>query len=321
MVVDGGLISKLLGIRDEGLCFSDVEPTKTLHPSLKALRARYPPTSYIAPSLVSSEIQRDKYADMAHVWTDFAMLFLTTMVSSQQNGYVKDKVLKRLTADTRFEDYNWCGFIVDCLRKCKKKWRPWDPKCWWVGPLTILTLLYVDSTQQPTWNTGDGVRAIHLWTKELLTRRQDYEIVTGGFGRGEAKSLSDGTVEKDVDVERVNSCVLEKNGENTSKDPSCVDKWIDELVALRARIEKVLRDRLTEDPNNETHKMLKCKYIEVLDVLPCFPAKGLEAFEDGEMLKRATGSTSSPPPALTGILMFFLLTQTPCVFINLSLYN
>ncbi|MFS7998311.1 hypothetical protein Hanom_Chr12g01152201 [Helianthus anomalus] len=196
------------------------------------------------------------------------------------NGYLKDKVLKRLTAETRFEDYNCCGFIVDYLRKCKKKWRPWDPKY---------------CTRQPTRNTGDGVRAIHFWRKELLTRKQAYEIVTGGFGRGEAKSLSDSTPNRAL----VNSCVLKKNGENTSKDPSCVDKWVDELGALRAIIEKVLGDRLTEDPNNETHQMLKRIYIEELDVLPCFPAEGLEAFEDGEVLKRATGSTSSPPPALT----------------------
>ncbi|MFS7962208.1 hypothetical protein Hanom_Chr08g00723971 [Helianthus anomalus] len=209
LVVDGGLISKLLGIRDEGFCFSDVEATKTLHPSLKVCRARYSPTSYIAPSLVSTKIQKDKYDEMAHFRTNFA------------------GVLKRLTTDTQFEDYNWCGFIVDYLRKCKKKWRPGDPKCWWAGPLTILTVLYVDSTRQLTWNTGDGVRAIHFWTKELLTRRRDYEIVTVGFGRGEVKSLSDGTVEKDVDIERVNLCVLEKNGENTSKGPSCVDKWVD----------------------------------------------------------------------------------------------
>ncbi|KAF5761510.1 hypothetical protein HanXRQr2_Chr16g0765921 [Helianthus annuus] len=80
------------------------------------------------------------YHDMVHFRTDFAVLFLTTMVTSQQNGYVKDKVLKCLTAETRFEDYNWCGFIVDCLRKCKKKWIPWDLKSWSAGPLTILTV-------------------------------------------------------------------------------------------------------------------------------------------------------------------------------------
>ncbi|MFS7966128.1 hypothetical protein Hanom_Chr09g00770241 [Helianthus anomalus] len=195
------------------------------------------------------------------------------------NGYVKDKVLKRLNAETRFEDYNWCGFIVDCLRKCKKKWRPWDRR--------------VADLEHRRWGLG-----IHFWTREMLTRRQDYEIMTWGFGRGQAKSLSDGSVEKHVVI---------KDGVN------CVEKWVNTLVAQRAKIEKALGDRLNEDPNNEVHQMLKRKYIEVLDVLPCFPAEGLEAFEDGEMLKRAITSTSSPPTAMTGILLFFTYT-TPCVF-------
>ncbi|MFS7954085.1 hypothetical protein Hanom_Chr07g00626171 [Helianthus anomalus] len=99
LVVDGGLISKLLGIRNTGLSFADVEVAKTLHPSLKAWRARFPPTTYIAPSLISAEIQKDTYSDMAFFRTDFALLFLTTMGSSQQNGYVKDKILKRLTTE------------------------------------------------------------------------------------------------------------------------------------------------------------------------------------------------------------------------------
>ncbi|KAM0021175.1 hypothetical protein Hdeb2414_s0024g00647931 [Helianthus debilis subsp. tardiflorus] len=121
---------------------------------------------------------------MAHFRTDFALLFLTTMASSQQNGYVKDKVLKCLTVDTIYEDFNWFGFNIDCLRKCKKKWRPWDPKCCRAGPLTILTVIAVcrQHTRLPACNTGDGVRAIHYWTKELLTCQQDYEIVNGGSG-------------------------------------------------------------------------------------------------------------------------------------------
>ncbi|KAJ0603546.1 hypothetical protein HanHA300_Chr02g0039501 [Helianthus annuus] len=139
LLVDGGVISKLLGIHDSGSNFADVKELRTLHPSLKEWRARFPPCSYIAPSLISAAIQDDKYEDMAQFCTDFALLFLTTMAGSQQNGYVKDRVLKRLTVETRYEDFNWCAFIVDCLRKCKKKWRPWDPKCCWAGPLTILT--------------------------------------------------------------------------------------------------------------------------------------------------------------------------------------
>ncbi|MFS7904965.1 hypothetical protein Hanom_Chr01g00042241 [Helianthus anomalus] len=252
LLLDGGLISKLLRIRDKGLCFTDIKEAKTLHPSLKAWRARIPLTSYITLSLVSVEIQNDK------------------------NGYIKDKILKRLTANTRYEDYNWCGFIIGCLRKCKKKWRPWDPKCCWAGHLTILT---VNSTRRPAYNTGDGVRAIHYSTKELLTRRQNYEISNGGFSRGQVKPLSDGIAEKGVSEQRVNFCGAGKNDESTSGATSCVDKCVDELVALRSRIKKALSHRLTEEPNNEVHQRLKRKYIEVLDVLQCFPAEELETFE------------------------------------------
>ncbi|KAJ0948258.1 hypothetical protein HanRHA438_Chr01g0025101 [Helianthus annuus] len=256
---------------------------------------------------------------MAFFRTDFALLFLITMASSQQNGYVKDKVLKRLTADTRYEDYNWCGFIIDCLRKCKKKWRPWDPKCCWAGPLTILTLLYVDCTRQPACNTGDGVRAIHYWTKDLLTRQQDYEISNGGFRRGQLKPLSDATAEKDAGEQIENSCAAEKNDEGTNGETSCVDKWLQELAALRSRIEKALSDRLTVEPDNEDHRRLKRKYLEVLDVLPCLTIEGLETFEEGEMLKRTAGGTSSPPSALAGNRMVFYAMQSACVFFTLLL--
>ncbi|MFS7890107.1 hypothetical protein Hanom_Chr00s000007g01614911 [Helianthus anomalus] len=171
---------------------------------------------------------------MAFFRTDFALLFLTMMVSSQQNGYVKDKVLKRLTADTRYGDYNWAG------------------------PLTILTLLYIDCTRQPACNTDDGL-----------------------------KPLSDAKAEKGAGAQ---------------------------LAALRPRIEKALNDRLTVEPDNEDHRRLKRKYLEVLDVLPCLSAEGLETFEEGEMLKRTAGGTSSPLSALAGNHMVFYATQSACVF-------
>ncbi|MFS7892066.1 hypothetical protein Hanom_Chr00s000496g01646651 [Helianthus anomalus] len=198
--------------------------------------------------MVSAEIQKDKYSDMAHFYINFASLFLTTMANSQKNDYVKDK---------------------------------------------------------PASNTGDGVRAIHYWTKELLTSRQDYEISNGGFGRGQVKPLSDGIAEKGASEQRVNSCAAEKNDEGTSGETSCVDKWVDELDALRSRIEKALSDRLTVEPDNEYQRRLKRKYIEVLDVLPCLSAERLDTFEEGEMLKRTTGGTSSPLSPSQVFVWFF----------------
>ncbi|KAF5818469.1 hypothetical protein HanXRQr2_Chr02g0065671 [Helianthus annuus] len=195
LLVDGGVISKLLGIRDSGSNFADVEEARTLHPSLKEWRARFPPSSYIAPLLISAAIQDDKYEDMAQFRTDFALLFLTTMASSQQNGYVKDRVLKRLTAETRYEDFNWCAFIRRLFKKMYEKMEAIGPKVLQGGAVDHPDgehLLYVDCTRQPSCNTGDGIRAIHYWTKQLLTRRQDYELSNGGFSRGQGKTLSDG---------------------------------------------------------------------------------------------------------------------------------
>ncbi|MFS7931124.1 hypothetical protein Hanom_Chr04g00352371 [Helianthus anomalus] len=140
-----------------------------------------------------------------------------------------------------------------------------------------------DCTQQPACNTGVGVRAFHYWTKDLLTRRQDYEIANGGFGRGHVKPLSEAPAEN-VGTEQ----------------GSILDEWLQELVALRSKIEKTLSDRLTLEPDNEDHMRLKRKYLEVLDVLPCLPDEGLETFEEGDMLNRTAGGCSSPPSAPAG---------------------
>ncbi|KAJ0805391.1 hypothetical protein HanPI659440_Chr02g0049461 [Helianthus annuus] len=90
-----------------------------------------------------------------------------------------------------------------------------------------------DCTRQPSCNTGDGIRAIHYWTKELLTQRQDYELSNGGFGRGQGKTLSDELSGE----QRVNSSAAANNAECGSGETSCLDKWIYDLSALRSRIE------------------------------------------------------------------------------------
>ncbi|KAJ0568600.1 hypothetical protein HanPI659440_Chr06g0251311 [Helianthus annuus] len=186
-----------------------------------------------------------------------------------------------------------------------------------MGPKVLLGRAFDhpdDCTRQPACNTGDGVRAIHYCTKELLTRRQDYEISNGGFGRGQVKPLSDGIADKGAGEQRVNSCAAEKNDEGTSGETSYVDKWVDELAALRFRIEKALSDRLAVEPDNGVHMRLKRRYTEVLDVLPCWSAEQLETFKEGETLKRTTRGTSSPPSAPSGIRMVFYATPSGSVF-------
>ncbi|KAJ0513963.1 hypothetical protein HanHA300_Chr10g0363921 [Helianthus annuus] len=184
----------------------------------------------------------------------------------------------------------------------------------------VIIWLYVDCTQQPACNTGVGVRTIYYWTKDLLTRRQDYEIVNGGFGRGQVKPLSDAPAENGGAEQMANSSAAEKNDDGTGGQVNIVDEWLQELAALRSKIEKTLSDRLNLEPDNEDHRRLKRKYLEVLDVLPCLPDEGLETFEEGDMLNRTTGGSSSPPSTLAGglsnrrkttqMLLLILVTNT-----------
>ncbi|KAF5789246.1 hypothetical protein HanXRQr2_Chr09g0368891 [Helianthus annuus] len=157
-----------------------------------------------------------------------------------------------------------------------------------------------DCTRHPACNTGVGVRAILYQTKDLLTRRQDYEIANGGFGRGQVKPLSDAPAENGGGEHIANSSTAEKNDEGMGGQASSVDEWLQELAALRSKIEKTLSDRLNLEPDNEDHRRLKRKYLEVLDMLPCLPDEGLDTFEEGDMLKRTAGGSSSPPSAPAG---------------------
>ncbi|MFS7921840.1 hypothetical protein Hanom_Chr03g00241651 [Helianthus anomalus] len=188
---------------------------------------------------------------------------------------VNDKILKRLIADTNFEEYDWCTYIVECLRKCKKKWKPKDPNSWWAGPISMLTLLYVDSTELPAMNTKAGVRAIQLWTKDILSRRQDYEVKNGGFGHGKLKAINVGAVDDFVD---------------------CIEKWVTMMAALRVKIKTHLGARLMEEPNNTVFVGLKSRYVEVLDDEPIWPREGLDSFAEGQLFNQGspTGIAKTP---------------------------
>ncbi|MFS7945886.1 hypothetical protein Hanom_Chr06g00529381 [Helianthus anomalus] len=240
-------------------------------------------------------MQQDTYNDMMFFHIDFVFLYFTTMASSHMNGYVNDKILKRLTADTRSEEYDWCAYIVDCLRKCKKKWKPKYPNSWWVGALTILTFLYVDIRELAALITRAGLRAIQFWTRDMLTRRQDYETSNGGFGQGNSKAISVGAVDAGDDVD-------EETFANKHEVVDCVEKCVDRLAAVRVKIEMHLGARLTEDPNNKGLPGLKRRYIDVLNYVPVWPTDGSDSFEEGQMFKRALTNAQRVTTRIFGLL-------------------
>ncbi|KAF5769561.1 hypothetical protein HanXRQr2_Chr14g0649741 [Helianthus annuus] len=142
-------------------------------------------------------------------------------------------------------------------------------------------------------NTKAGVRAIQFWTKDMLSRRQDYEIKNGGFGHGKLKAINVGAVDVGLDDDK------EAFG-NTQDFVDCIKKWVTMMAALRVKIETHLGARLTEEPNNTVFLGLKRRYVEVLDDEPIWPAEGLDSFVEGQMFNQASPTGIAKTPSHEG---------------------
>ncbi|KAM0040866.1 hypothetical protein Hdeb2414_s0011g00359351 [Helianthus debilis subsp. tardiflorus] len=103
-------------------------------------------------------------------------------------------------------------------------------------------------------DTKAGVRAIQFWSKDMLSRRQDYEIKNGGFGHGKLKAINVGAV--DVGLDEHNEAFG-----NTQDFVDYIEKWVTMMAALQVKIETHLGARLTEEPNNTVFVGLKRRYV------------------------------------------------------------
>ncbi|KAK9065235.1 hypothetical protein SSX86_016618 [Deinandra increscens subsp. villosa] len=114
----------------------------------------------------------------------------TVMVESFGQGKVKEYILDYINDDREFREYDWCKHILQTLKTCKDKWLREDLGSVFVGPLTILTMIYVDSFECEGIKYDDSLNAISFWTREKLKAREALEIKNGGFGKGKQKKLS-----------------------------------------------------------------------------------------------------------------------------------
>ncbi|XP_076891393.1 uncharacterized protein LOC143542761 [Bidens hawaiensis] len=110
------------------------------------------------------------------------MLFIATMVECSGNGKCLKAFLPCFSKEFDFKRIDWCEVIYRSLRECTDKWKRDERKAYFLGPLTILSLYYVDTV------TSDNIPhtlfnlGISGWTLDKLKERQSIEMAGGGFG-------------------------------------------------------------------------------------------------------------------------------------------
>ncbi|KAI3759266.1 hypothetical protein L6452_06955 [Arctium lappa] len=66
---------------------------------------------------------------------------------------------------------NWSRYIYECLKRSKSRWRNDTYDRFYVGPLTFLTLLYVESTVCNIKDIPTNVPPLRKWSMDHLRER------------------------------------------------------------------------------------------------------------------------------------------------------
>ncbi|KAK1435711.1 hypothetical protein QVD17_01477 [Tagetes erecta] len=120
---------------------------------------------------------------------NFIILFLNSMVDCKTSGKCKIDVLELFDEDVDFKTVDWCGYIYECLKRCKDGWKRDDIGSYFTGPVTVLMLIYLQCTSFKKLDTPVNVPAIKFWSVEMMKKREILEIESGGFGCCEIKKL------------------------------------------------------------------------------------------------------------------------------------
>ncbi|KAK9071996.1 hypothetical protein SSX86_008427 [Deinandra increscens subsp. villosa] len=253
--VDSVSINKLLGIPMGSKSFLKSKRSKRRDPAVNEWRKRYP-NKDVSPTELVDQVMSSPDEDSFNFRMDFLMCFICVMVDCSSQGRVKQKIAKKVYSDIDWSDINFCEYILQVLKDCKNGWKPSSN---FNGPLTILTLLYVDSFVCEGMGIDEDKNAISFWNMENLQVRQKMEARNGGFGRGEKKELShvvdDGT------------SVLVKSGlfVSLSEMLSEASKNIDCLLSAIVSADTSIRNLIEEFPGAPEVILLQKKYDTIFE--------------------------------------------------------
>nr|GEY37500.1 hypothetical protein [Tanacetum cinerariifolium] len=138
----------------------------------------------ITANHVKRIIRDSRVADM-NFKLNFIVLFTSVMGCVKTKGICDLSVLNHIRMDTDLAKVNWCSYFWRCLKKCKDGWKNIVTNSFFLGPLTLLTMMHVDGTVCKDFRVGRKRPPTTMWTKELLKERELAEIKSGGLGKGE----------------------------------------------------------------------------------------------------------------------------------------
>ncbi|GKD42897.1 hypothetical protein Tco_1267542, partial [Tanacetum coccineum] len=176
-------IADMIGISNEGVDIFAEHVVKDAQ-MIKNWEDQFGGIKNINANHVKRMIRNSRVADM-NFKLNFIVLFTSVMGCVKTKGICDLSVLNHIRMDTDLAKVNWCSYCWRCLKKCKDGWKNTVTNSFFLGPITLLTMMYVDGTLCKDFRVGRKRPPTIMWTKELLKERELAEIKCGGLGKGE----------------------------------------------------------------------------------------------------------------------------------------
>ncbi|KAK9072224.1 hypothetical protein SSX86_008656 [Deinandra increscens subsp. villosa] len=240
------------------ISFLSGKRSKRRNPAIVEWRKRYPDKD-VAPTHLVDQIMDSPDEDSFNFRMDFLMCFICVMVDCSSQGRVKQKIVKSIPSDIEWSDLNFCDYIVEVIKDCKKGWNKNKPSSSFKGPLAILTLLYVDSFLCKGMEIDDTQNAISFWTMKKLQLRQKMEVRNGGFGKGEFKGLSEVIDNGSSQLNHSGS------GDSLSEMVSEVEKNIDRVFEAKQTADTSLYMLIKKFPEAPEVSLLQERYRSMFE--------------------------------------------------------
>nr|GEU59629.1 hypothetical protein [Tanacetum cinerariifolium] len=252
LVVNKEVISEMLGLRNEGIniLMNEVLGNEEM---IQDWKDQFNvPEKDITPSIIKSKIRRSTVVDF-NFKLNIIMLFANIMGCCKKTGSCEFEILKHISRDTNLYNINWCQYVLDSLPLCKDGWKKDLLNNFFCGPVTLLTMIYVDGVQCKSLPMARRRPPTSAWSAEVLKERETEEIASGGFGLGEKEGP------------------FVKEDENEFSDDLEGFGWklvnyIETIHKSKTCFEKTLAIGLEMFPNHDMLIDLQEKYVQVMNL-------------------------------------------------------
>ncbi|PWA40731.1 hypothetical protein CTI12_AA560210 [Artemisia annua] len=106
-----------------------------------------------------------------------------TMGKVDNGAKVYRTVLQHVKENDVISDIDWCGYILECLRKSRQNWEKVKKGDFYYGPATFLCLLYLDSTNFTNFKVMRHRPAMRSWNTQAMRKRIGMEIKDNCLGK------------------------------------------------------------------------------------------------------------------------------------------